>query len=307
MKTTLSFAVLATVAACLWPSAAHATARCPAQTGGPRCHLWYGKATFIDDGDTIDVDIHGDGMHTPRRVRFTGINAMELRRYSKYARRRRGACHAVSAADLVQRLVHRAHRHVRLAARRPSSHAGKRLRREISVRIHGHWVDLGSREVRDGLALWMPSHREWAWNRKYARLAKQARAAGRGIYNPRACHGGGRPLEMHLRYDAPHNDAKHVNGEWARISNPWPHEIHIGHWRFRDSALRSFRFPRRTVVRAHGSVLVRMGHGRNRRRVFHWGLGSPPLENPTYGRRWLGDGGYLFDRHGDIRASEIYP
>jgi hypothetical protein len=112
---------------------------------------------------------------------------------------------------------------------------------------------------------------------------------------------------MRLRYDAPHNDRRHVNGEHARIINPTASRISIGGWWFRDSALRRFRFPGWASIRPHGSVIVKMGRGRNHGRVFHWGLGAPPLENPSHDRRWLGDGGYLFDRHGNIRASVIYP
>jgi endonuclease YncB( thermonuclease family) len=310
MKRILPIPILAAAAVCALPAAASAKAPCLPTQGSPKCHFWYGKATFIDDGDTIDVDIDGDGTHTPRRVRFTGINAMELRRYSKYANRRRGACHARAAALRVQRLVHHSHRRVRLAAMHPSSRAGRRLRRQISVRVNGVWTDLGAIEVSEGLALWLPSHREWAWNRGYAALAKQAQAARLNVYNPIACGVGaarGIQLGMRLRYDAPHNDSKHVNGEHARIINPTASRIPIGGWWFRDSALRRFRFPRWAAIRPHRSVIVKMGHGRNHGRVFHWGLGAPPLENPTYDRRWLGDGGYLFDRHGNIRASVIYP
>ena len=40
-----------------------------------------GKVTFIADGDTINVDIDGDGTHTPKRIRITGIQAMEQTTY----------------------------------------------------------------------------------------------------------------------------------------------------------------------------------------------------------------------------------
>src|SRR4051794_16413165 len=56
-----------------------ATGPCIPGGGGPRCHVWTGKVTFIADGDTINVDIARDGTHKPRPIRFTGINAMELR------------------------------------------------------------------------------------------------------------------------------------------------------------------------------------------------------------------------------------
>jgi len=310
MTRILPILLLAVVAACLQPAAAHATAPCLPHAGKPLCHVWYGRATFIDDGDTIDVDIAGDGIRAPRRVRFTGINAMELHRYSKYAARRRGDCHAVAAANRVERLVRRSHWRVRLAAQQPSSRAGRRLRREVSVRVNGVWTDLGAILVAEGHALWLPSHREYAWNRTYATLAKQARALGLHLYDPQACGPGPAPdagLTLRLRYDAPRDDRRHVNGEWARVSNPSDAEVRLGGWWFRDSALRRFRFPHRATIRPHGSVLLRMGRGRDRGRTFHWGLSSPPLENPTRGQRWLGDGGYLFDRRGNLRASSIYP
>ena len=40
----------------------------------------YGKVVFVDDGDTIDVDVAGDGTGRPVRVRYIGIQSMELSR-----------------------------------------------------------------------------------------------------------------------------------------------------------------------------------------------------------------------------------
>ena len=306
-KTLLSALVAAAGAAFALPATVQATAPCLPLGPSPQCHFWYGKVTFVDDGDTLMVNIAGDHRRA-RRVRFTGINAMELHRYSKYRRRRRGDCHAVAAANRVEDLVRRSHRRVRLSAQHPGSHAGWRLRRSVAVKVNGAWVDLGSVLVLEGHALWLPNHKEWAWNRTYAGFAHQARAAGKRLWDPTACGGSGHPrLRMRLRYDAPHNDGHHVNGEMARITNHSARRVHLGHWWFRDSALRRFTFPRGAVIRPHASVKLRMGRGPDHRRTFHWGLTSPPFENPTYDRRWLGDGGYLFDRHGNIRAAVIYP
>src|SRR5919202_5841174 len=84
-----------------WP-AAPATARGARPASGPclvgspvRCQFWYGRLKSVGDGDTIDVRIRGVGV---RRIRFTGINAMELTRYSHTPSKRRGACHAKAAA-----------------------------------------------------------------------------------------------------------------------------------------------------------------------------------------------------------------
>jgi micrococcal nuclease len=306
-KLILPIGLLAAAVAGARPAAAHATAPCQAALGSPQCHFSYGKVTFVDDGDTLDVDIDGDGTSVPRRIRVSNIQAMELSRYSSYAARRRGACGAVAAADRLERLVKLSHHRVRLAAQRLASANRGRPRRQVSVRLNGVWWDAGALLVGQGLALWNPKRDEWAWNATYRRLSQDARASQRGLFDPRGCGGGGAQLRMRLRYDAPHNDRTHVNGEWARIVNPYGHPQAIGRWRFRDSALRHFSFPAGTTIPAHGSVRLRMGRGPDRGRTFHWGLTAPPFENPTYDRVSLGDGGYLFDRHGNIRASVIYP
>ena len=57
----------------------------PARPHGPSCLIWTAKVTFVDDGDTVDVKIDGG---RKRRVRFTGINAPELTRYSSKASKR---------------------------------------------------------------------------------------------------------------------------------------------------------------------------------------------------------------------------
>jgi micrococcal nuclease len=311
LSTALLLAACAAVLAAPAANAARPTGGpCTPDPGSPHCHYWYGTVKFFADGDTVDVDIAGD--HQGKRpIRLTGINAMELHRYSKYRNRRRGDCHGVPAADRLEDVIREGHgRHVRLAAQHRSSRSGHRLRRQISVLVDGHWIDANRVMVAEGYALFLGNSEEWAWNRGYEELSQEAAARKLRLWNPRGCGPGaasGITPTMGLRYDAAGEDGHNVNGEWARIFNPSGSRLKIGHWWFRDSALRRFRFPRGATIRPHGSVLVRMGHGRHRGRVFHWGLSSPPFENPTYDRRWLGDGGYLFDRHGNIRASVIYP
>jgi hypothetical protein len=112
---------------------------------------------------------------------------------------------------------------------------------------------------------------------------------------------------MQLQYDADGNDFQNVNGEWARISNPSGVPVSLRGWWFRDSAALRYRFPRRARVPAHRSVLLGMGRGRDGGGVFHWGLRTPPFQNPSYDRRGIGDGGYLFDPRGNLRAWVMYP
>jgi micrococcal nuclease len=295
----LTLALLAAPAA----DPAHAAVGpCLADGGGPTCHLAYGKATFVADGDTIDVNIAGDGTSRPRRIRLTGINAMELRRYSKYPERRRGACHARAATARLEQLLRAGHRRVRLAAQHVNSHAGHRLRRQVSVKLSGAWVDTGQVLLREGHALWLPNGHERAWNGLYRVLSQQAAAERLRLWNPLACGGPARnaSLSLHVRWDAKGNDRRRPNGEWLRVRNLSPFAVSLRGWWVRDSALRRYRFPAGASIGPHRSVLVHVGHGRRHGRHFYWGLDGPAFENS-------GDGGYLFARRGGLRAYDIYP
>jgi micrococcal nuclease len=300
---------LAGVATLAVPAIADArVGRCTSDPGSPRCQFWTGKVTFFADGDTLDIDIRGD-RRGARHIRLTGINAPELRRYSRYPSRRRGECHARAATLRLERLIRRGHRRVRLAAQHARSRSGHRLRRQISVRLGGRWVDVNSVMAAEGHALFLGNPDEWAWNRRYERLAQQAAARRTRIYNPRGCGRGpsaNAPLRMHLNFDASGYDFDNVNGEWARIFNDSGSRVRLAGWWFRDSSKERYRFPRRAAIPAGGSVLLRMGRGRNRKGVFHWGLRTPPFENPNPATD-SGDGGYLFDPRGNLRAYSMYP
>src|SRR3954468_11938757 len=133
--------LVALTAALALPAAASArSGPCVPGASQPRCNFTTARVTFIADGDTIRV--RQKGSRRVRTIRFTGINAMELHRYSKYANRRRGECHGVAATAVIERYIKRAPWKVRLGDQRDDSRSGERLRRSVWVRSHGHWVDL---------------------------------------------------------------------------------------------------------------------------------------------------------------------
>jgi endonuclease YncB( thermonuclease family) len=304
------------------PAAAGAASRgpCVAGTAGPTCELWSARTTFVADGDTIRVRIDGDRSGRVQTIRFTGINAMELHRYSSDPRKRRGDCHGVEATNLVDRMIKRAHGRVRLAAQSAASVTGGRLRRSVWVRSGGRWVDLSRVLMERGLALWLPNPVEYAHNLEYRRLAQEAAAAHRGLYNPAACGAGpdqDLPIELLVNWDADGNDAQNINGEWVDIRNAGARDLPIGGWWFRDSWLEynrhhipGFEFPAYARVPAGGSIRLHMGCGPNgpaTPSVFYWCRPRPVFENAGDQRTQIGDGGYLFDPQGDLRASMIYP
>jgi endonuclease YncB( thermonuclease family) len=297
----------------LVPASADARYRAPCRPGdgGPKCFWWKAKVRLVADGDTIRVKIPGEGVHD---IRFTGINAMEIRRYSHHRERRRGACHAVAATDFVDDLVGGT---VYLAAQRISSRSGHRLRRTVWVRRGGKLVDVAAAELAAGLALWLPNKEEWAHNGEYLALAKAALAAKTALYNPIACGVGpfqDVPLRVTVRWDAASDDGHHLNSEWIDVHNDGLRAVPLAGWFVRESALRrdpghrqpGHVFPKGAVAPAHGKVRVHVGRGKDGARNFYWGLREPIFENVKGPPTFMADGAYLFDPDGDLRAGTIY-
>lgn len=294
----------------LVPAAEAGAARGPCVIGtqSPVCHVATGKVTFVADGDTLDVDIARDGRGA-LRTRIVGIQAMEMTRYSKYASRRRGACHSVAATNRLDRLVRAARRRARIASYTSDPRTGRRLYRSIALRIRGRWVDVGATLLREGHALWFPHHTDWPWNASYSAIAQRAAAAGKRLWDSDACRAGpaqSAGLRLEVNWDADGADGENVNGEWLDVVNPSGQDVALGGWWVRDSHLRRFTFPPGAVVGAGRRVRVHVGRGAADGSRFYWGLPEPVFENPgkTPG---MGDGGYLFDRDGDLRAWDIYP
>ena len=301
------------------PAADAARVPCVVGETSPKCKAWTAKVKFVADGDTLRPRIkQGRRWSRKRTVRLTGIQAPELSSYSR-ARGRRGNCMGVEATEALERLVKR--RKVRLLAMRGGSTtqgSRTRLRRTIQVRRGGRWIDPAMVLLRKGLVLWFGNAKEWAWNRTYSRLAAEAAAAGRGLWNPTACGQAGpspdAPLSLKVKWDAPGTDSAATNnGEWVRIKNGGDTPVPLRDWTLRDSHLRGdkmrsgYRFPRAAVVPAHGSVTVRVGRGIDGGGTYHWGLDEIVFDNASDDRRQLGDGAYLFDPDSELRAHVQYP
>lgn len=276
----------------------------------------YGRVVFVADGDTIDVNVAGDGTRRPVRMRFIGIQAMELSVYSRTLSKLRGECWAVDAAKNLNRLV--AGKRVRITARsaRSASLRNVRPRRFVAVRVNGVWTDVGALQLSAGMALPDLIPDEYSHNLDYARRAQTAAADGVGMWgNPTRCGTGPNqadPLEVTVNWDAAGNDSANVNGEWVDVTNRGMNPVDLSGWWVRDAAYRGYRargfvFPAGTVVAPGDRVRVKVGRGTDGGGVFYWGLAEPIFANVTEGQTKMGDGAWLFDPNGDLRSWYMYP
>jgi endonuclease YncB( thermonuclease family) len=289
----------------------------PAQTSrhgacGPghraTCQVWTAKVKTINDGDTIGVDIDGDGSRRIWQIRFTGIQAMEETRYSNDPRKLRGQCHAVAAALFVYKLMRKGHRRVRLTSQNPHTDSEGRLFRYLEVRYGGRWHDVGSAEMARGLTLWMVATTDPVWNATYNRLGQQAAQRHIGMFNTTTCGSGPAqdvPLKTWVLSDPVGPDT--LDQEWIKLRNLDPsRSIDLGGWWVRDSGLRRFTFPRGTRLGPGATLTVNTGPGQRSGNNFYWGLPVTTFENSLTGNG-DGDGAYVFDPKGDLRAWSIYP
>ena len=314
MNRTTLLALLAVVPAAALGAAAPAgaewTGPCTSSATSPTCHFWKGKLTFVDDGDTVDVRLPtSTGKRKTVRVRITGIQAMEQRVYTRDPRKRRGECHSLQATARLEQLVKEGRGTVRLGAQKPASSSGGRLRRSVAVKLHGKWSDLGSVLLAEGHVLWLPNPSEYAWNATYNELSQRAAASGANLWNPRTCGPGpsdDAALRLTVFPDAKGNDFQNVNGERVTIENLGAAPVPLTGWWLRDSSLRRLRLPAWATIPAGGEIAVRVGKGEDTEDTIYWGLEEPMFENATKGRG-MGDGAYLFDPKGDLRASMMYP
>jgi endonuclease YncB( thermonuclease family) len=287
-----------------------ATTACRPGAGSPSCLIWTGKVKWVPDGDTPLIDVYGDGTRTARSIRLIGVQAMEQTVYHPTPSRRRGECHALAATARVEALVRAGGGVVRMTAQRASSVSRGRSLRYVAVRINGGWYDIGLDLIRNGYALWLPVPEEWAYNPIYRQAAQLAALQGRRLYDRDGCGAGPYPaarIGLQVNYDAEGVDQQNLNGEWFRVANPHTTPVRIGGWWVRDSGLRRYTFPAGTVVPARGSVYVHIGSGRATATHKYWGSSVPLFANPTFDARAIGDGGYLFDPRGNLRAWMHYP
>jgi endonuclease YncB( thermonuclease family) len=274
-----------------------------------RCSIWTARVTFVGDGDTIYVDLAGDRTHRTYPVRMTGINAMEQTVYSARPSERRGQCHALEATARLEQLIRASGWSVRLAAYDASSTSRLRLRRAVAVKLHGRWRDVGRILLSEGHAWWLTNRNEWPWNAPYSTIAERAAAAHRRLWNPTYCGRGpedGAQLQVSVNGDGDGNDDENVNGEWVRIRNLGTvSPVHLGGWSLQAAVPARYVLPSWVTIPPGETLTVHVGHGTDTWTEVFLGLRAPIFVNPN--PHGTGDGAFLFDPQGDLRARSTYP
>ena len=106
---------------------------------------------------------------------------------------------------------------------------------------------------------------------------------------------------------------QNVNGEWVDIINQRRQRScrsAAGGSATRRTAgtkAHGYVFPAGAQVAPGEQVRLRIGHGTDGDGTYYWGLDIPIFANVTGGAKWLGDGAWLFDPQGDLRAWYMYP
>lgn len=267
-----------------------------------------GYVARVTDGDTFRF------ANTPNRrtgsyqvIRLIGVQTPEVSRKGFHA----GECNGdLAQQELVQiaesrRVVLTATADTRDAER------DRKLRTAYVQDAQGNWIDLAAYMLRRGWGQWFPKKSEPAHNREYHELAQAAQNAGLNIWNPTNCgdrYATGIPLQMWIQSDPSGNDWKNVNGEYIRIANQSTSQAaDLSGWSLRDGSLNWLRFPAGTVIPANDALTVRVGMGRNTPSTIYWGRKRPVFSNLGVTADYMGDGAYLIDRQGNVRAWYMYP
>jgi endonuclease YncB( thermonuclease family) len=264
-----------------------------------------GPVTFVADGDTIDVDVAGDGTPTPVRVRNAGIQAKELSVYSQTLSKIRGQCWGPEATERLSQLVKG--KTVRLTSRYTSSNSRGRELRHVAFRQNGTWVDVGRILIAEGLVIPDVNKVEYTKNKQYMATAQWAAAHRKGMYGGSTHCGYGPAQRQSFSVSVKWKGGASVNGEYIKITNRSATTLSLGGWWVRDNALRRYTFPSTAKVKPGSSIYVHPGKGRNTSTHFYWGLSAAIFEDVTSSPTYLGDGGYLFDPQGDLRRWQMYP
>jgi endonuclease YncB( thermonuclease family) len=254
-----------------------------------------GRSIRTIDGDTELVDVWGDGTSTGKLIRNSGIQAMEV-----------GQCHSSEATRNMNLLTLR--KHVRLTSKYARAVSLGRPIRYVDVLTSAGWVDTQLRQLQAGHALplvLIPESGRW---RTHWIAAEKAALAGKNLWDPDYCRSGpsqATPLKVWVNYDGDGNESN-VNTEYVRVLNQGSTTLSLRRWWLRSGAQDSYFFPSTAVIKPHAYITLHVGKGTRTATKFYWGSSVSRFKDVERAGGY-GDGAYLFDPDGDLRAHATYP
>jgi endonuclease YncB( thermonuclease family) len=258
-------------------------------------HYQDGVVTRIADGDTFRINLDSGQRDVP--VRLIGLQATET-----------GTCNAAAATRRLSQLI--LGKRVRLTSIHTSSTSLGRLLRHVAVRIDGSWRDAGKTLASEGYVLWEPSRAEWYLNKNYhARVARAAATRTGPMWRSTVCGSGPQqtvPVSIQAQWDADGDDNANLNGEYVRVRNhSTTSTLLLTGWALRDGTHYTWWFPTGARIAPGATATVHIGSGTTTSTRFYMRRTTPLFGNPDV--NGYGDGAYLLDPHGDVRAHFVYP
>jgi endonuclease YncB( thermonuclease family) len=241
------------------------------------------RSVRVVDGDTVEVS----GPDGDMTVRLIGINTPES-----------GECFGEEASEALARLVSGAEL-VLVEDRSDVDRFGRALRYVETA----NGVDVGAELVAGGFAIARRYPPDDARADVYADRQREAQREQRGLWAPDACgigDGGGAQIEVEVNADAPGDDGRNLNGEWARFTNIDADPVDLDGWEVADeSASNRYRFSD-LVLQPGAGVTVFSGCGPDDDTSRFWCVSGSAVWNNS------GDTVFLRDPQGNIVVSLSY-
>jgi len=259
-----------------------------------------GVITSISDGDTFTVHIDGSSEET--RVRFIGIQAMEIH---PFALNTPDDCYAQEARERLIELTGGVGATVILRAKDKNVEIKDRLARHIFSTLNGKEINISEVLIKEGYALAFPHESEDTYNELYMKAAQNAKKQHLGIWSSQCetpADSDDVNFDVIVNHDAEGDDEYNLNGEWVKITNNSGRSVNLSKWFLRDSALNFFTFPNNTIVDDGETITVYGGSGINSSNALYWGNTQSLFDN-------YGDAVYLVDYMDDSGDpdDDIYP
>lgn len=268
-----------------------------------------GVVIRVADGDTFLF--RPDGSDEILRVRMLGINTPEVRGFEGQ-NFETDQCGGPEASALLAEILPPQTR-VQLRSRSPEQESRNRIQRfafAFNPATGEYDIDPQALVAQAGLAMWFTIGDDPSLSYTYRAIIEEAQLAGRGIWNPTYCGPLEQPdaqLSLLVNWDAPGNDAENINGEFSILRNIGATPVDVSGWLLRDSSLESwFTFPGGQIIEPNDYRVIFVGVGEAESRSLFMNSPRPLFINAT-ASPLLGDGAYLLDRNGAMRAYFQYP